>query len=79
MSIIFYLWGSCFSLIQLEVLIQRVAEAYYANCPTITGVKDITISNESELTELLNDVSATDINGNKLEVSCIVEEARTKL
>lgn len=58
---------------------REAAEAYYASCPTITGVKDITISNESELTELLNDVSATDINGNKLEVSCSVENGRAKL
>ncbi|ATD54106.1 glycoside hydrolase family 16 protein [Clostridium chauvoei] len=58
---------------------KAAADAYYANSPKITGVKDITISNESELTEVLKNVSATDVNGNPLEVSCTVEDGRTKL
>lgn len=57
---------------------KAAADKYYATCPTISGVKDITISNEDELQSLLSNVSAKDYNGNDLEVYCSVNNG-TKL
>lgn len=57
---------------------KAAADKYYATCPTINGVKDITISNEDELQNLLANVSAKDYNGNDLEVYCSVNNG-TKL
>ena len=54
------------------------ADKYYETCPTINGVKDITISSEDELQSLLSNVSAKDYNGNDLEVYCSVNNG-TKL
>ena len=57
---------------------KAAADKYYATCPTISGVKDITISSEDELQSLLSNVSAKDYNGNDLEVYCSVNNG-TKL
>ena len=57
---------------------KAAADKYYETCPTINGVKDITISNEDELQSLLSNVSAKDYNGNDLEVYCSVNNG-TKL
>ena len=57
---------------------KAAADKYYETCPTINGVKDITISNEDELQNLLANVSAKDYNGNDLEVYCSVNNG-TKL
>lgn len=57
---------------------KAAADKYYETCPTINGVKDITISNEDELQNLLANVSAKDYNGQDLEVSCSVNDG-TKL
>ena len=53
---------------------KAAADKYYETCPTINGVKDITISNEDELQNLLANVSAKDYNGQDLEVSCSVND-----
>ena len=53
---------------------KEAANKYYATVPTFKGVSDITISSEEELQYLLNNVSATDANGDKLEVSCSVND-----
>ena len=57
---------------------KAAADKYYETCPTISGVKDITISSEDELQSLLSNVSAKDYNGNDLEVYCSVNNG-TKL
>ncbi|WP_296881874.1 family 16 glycosylhydrolase [Thomasclavelia sp.] len=57
---------------------KAAADKYYETCPTINGVKDITISSEDELQSLLSNVSAKDYNGNDLEVYCSVNNG-TKL
>mgnify|MGYP006066164087 FL=1 len=57
---------------------KAAADKYYETCPTINGVKDITISNEDELQNLLANVSAKDYNGQDLEVYCSVNNG-TKL
>ena len=57
---------------------KAAADKYYATCPTISGVKDITISSEDELQSLLSNVSAKDYNGNDLEVYCSINNG-TKL
>lgn len=53
---------------------KEAADRYYQTCPTISGVQDITISSEDQLTDLLANVSATDYNGQSLEVSCSVND-----
>ena len=53
---------------------KAAADKYYETCPTISGVKDITISSEDELQSLLSNVSAKDYNGQDLEVSCSVND-----
>ena len=53
---------------------KEAADRYYASAPTFEGVKDITISSEDQLPQILKDVKATDANGNPLEVSCSIND-----
>ena len=55
---------------------KEAADKYYATAPTFSGVKDITISDESQLSSLLDHVKATDANGKALDVSCSINDGQ---
>ncbi|MDM8195085.1 glycoside hydrolase family 16 protein [Massilimicrobiota timonensis] len=55
---------------------KEAADKYYATAPTFSGVKDITISDESQLSSLLDNVKATDANGKALDVSCSINDGQ---
>ena len=55
---------------------KEAADKYYATAPTFSGVKDITISDESQLSSLMDHVKATDANGKALDVSCSINDGQ---